>query len=243
LLRSRVSGSPRRHGKTSPASLVRKLQPDAPRSGHHGSLPSGATLSLPSGSAVPSRTAPNSFPWNLSVRSAASRVKPLAIFSAAFGGVFSRRNSRIFIRFARSRSLHFWQLYPRPSPARLFLCRCSGRSGRRVLGRLLNLLTVTRSDRLAVLELKASERIHLPPEAAGYWRRIRHHLERRDFARYRYFPGIELQAARPSSISLLRRFASIRPPTLFSVISRELESTRVGLAKSWRRGLRVVMRR
>ncbi len=65
---------------------------------------------------------------------------------------------------------------------------------------ILDLLTVTRSGRLAILELKASEHIHLPLQAAGYWLRIRHHLEQRDFVRYGYFPGSELQGLLPSFI-------------------------------------------
>src|SRR6266849_7802103 len=38
---------------------------------------------------------------------------------------------------------------------------------------ILDLLTVTRSGRLAIIELKASEHIHLPLQAADYWLRVR----------------------------------------------------------------------
>jgi hypothetical protein len=108
---------------------------------------------------------------------------------------------------------------------------------------ILDLLTVTRTGRLAILELKASEHIHLPLQAAGYWLRIRRHLEQRDFARYGYFPGIELQAA-PPLIYLVAPALRFHPSTdtLLRFLSPDLESMRVGLAESWRRGLRVVMR-
>ncbi|MGB7282020.1 MAG: hypothetical protein WBE13_07155 [Candidatus Acidiferrum sp.] len=108
---------------------------------------------------------------------------------------------------------------------------------------ILDLLTVTRSGRLAILELKATEHIHLPLQAAGYWLRIRRHLEQRDFARYGYFTGIELQAA-PPLVYLVAPALRLHPSTdtLLSFLSPELQSTRVGLAESWRRGLRVVMR-
>ena len=108
---------------------------------------------------------------------------------------------------------------------------------------ILDLLTVTRAGRLAILELKASEHIHLPLQAAGYWLRIRKHLEQRDFARYGYFPGIELQDA-PPLVYLVAPALRFHPSTdtLLQYISREMESTRVGLTESWRRGLRVVMR-
>ena len=108
---------------------------------------------------------------------------------------------------------------------------------------ILDVLTVTRTGRLAILELKASEHIHLPLQAAGYWLRIRHHLEQSDFARYGYFPGIELQDA-PPLVYLVAPALHFHPSTdaLLRYLSREMETTRVGLAESWRRGVRVVMR-
>jgi hypothetical protein len=108
---------------------------------------------------------------------------------------------------------------------------------------ILDLLTMTRAGRLAILELKASEHIHLPLQAAGYWLRIRRHLEQRDFARYGYFPGIELQTA-PPLVYLVAPALRFHPSTdtLLHYLSREMESTRVGLTETWRRGLRVVMR-
>lgn len=108
---------------------------------------------------------------------------------------------------------------------------------------ILDLLTVTRSGRLAILELKASEHIHLPLQAAGYWLRIRRHLEQRDFVRYGYSPGIELQAA-PPLVYLVAPALRFHPSTdtLLRFLSTELESTRGGLAESWPRGLRVVIR-
>jgi hypothetical protein len=108
---------------------------------------------------------------------------------------------------------------------------------------ILDLLTVTRSGRLAILELKASEHIHLPLQAAGYWLRIRRHLDQHDFARYGYFSGIELQAA-PPLVYLVAPALRFHPSTdtLLRFLPPDLEATRVGLTESWRRGLRVVMR-
>jgi hypothetical protein len=108
---------------------------------------------------------------------------------------------------------------------------------------ILDLLSVTRSGRLAILELKASEHIHLPLQAAGYWLHISRHLEQCNFARYGYFPGIELQAV-PPLVYLVAPALRFHPSTdtLLRYLSPEIESTRVGLTESWRRGLRVVMR-
>jgi hypothetical protein len=108
---------------------------------------------------------------------------------------------------------------------------------------ILDLLTITRAGRLAILELKASEYLHLPLQAADYWLRIRRHLEQGDFARYGYFPGVELQAA-PPLVYLVAPALRFHPATdtLLRYLSPELEIVRVGLAESWRHGIRVVMR-
>jgi hypothetical protein len=108
---------------------------------------------------------------------------------------------------------------------------------------ILDLLTVTRSGRLAVLELKASEHIHLPLQSADYWLRVRRHLERGDFSRYGYFAGTELQNVAPI-VYLVAPALRFHPATdvLLNYLSADLEVVRVGLAESWRRGLRVVMR-
>ncbi len=108
---------------------------------------------------------------------------------------------------------------------------------------ILDLLTVTRSGRLAVIELKASEHIHLPLQAADYWLRVRRQLHRGEIARYGYFPEVELQQSAPL-VYLVAPALRFHPTTdaLLNYLSPELEIVRVGLAESWRRGLRVVMR-
>jgi hypothetical protein len=108
---------------------------------------------------------------------------------------------------------------------------------------ILDLLTVTRSGRLAIIELKASEHIHLPLQAADYWLRVRRHLENGEITRYGYFPGLELQPA-PPLVYLVAPALRFHPSTddLLNCLSPELEIVRVGVAESWRSGLRVVMR-
>jgi hypothetical protein len=108
---------------------------------------------------------------------------------------------------------------------------------------ILDLLTITRSGRLAILELKASEYIHLPLQAAEYWLRIRRHLAQGDFSKYGFFPGVELQAAPPLVylVAPALRFHSTTD-TLLRFLTPELEFVRVGLAESWRHGLRIVLR-
>jgi hypothetical protein len=108
---------------------------------------------------------------------------------------------------------------------------------------ILDVLTVTRSGRLAILELKATEFLNLPLQAADYWLRIRRHLEQGDIQRYGYFPGIELQAA-PPLVYLVAPALRFHPATdrLLRMLTPQLEIIRVGLAENWRRGLSVVLR-
>lgn len=108
---------------------------------------------------------------------------------------------------------------------------------------ILDLLTMTRSGRLAIIELRASEHIHLPLQAADYWLRVRKHQESGDLARYGYFSGIDLQQLTPL-VYLVAPALRFHPSTdeLLKYLSPELEVIRVGLTENWRRGLRVVMR-
>jgi hypothetical protein len=108
---------------------------------------------------------------------------------------------------------------------------------------ILDLVGVTRSGRLAVIELKASEHIHLPLQAANYWLRIRRHLDQGDFQRYGYFPAMQLQAKAPL-VYLVAPALRFHPTTdvLLRYFTPDLEILRVGLAESWRRGVRVVLR-
>lgn len=108
---------------------------------------------------------------------------------------------------------------------------------------VLDLLCVTRARRLAILELKATENLDLPLQAADYWSRIHWHQQQGDFARYGYFPGPALQPA-PPLVYLVAPALRFHPTTdsLQRYLSPQMEIIRVGLAESWRRGLRVMFR-
>ncbi len=108
---------------------------------------------------------------------------------------------------------------------------------------ILDILTVTTSGRLAIIELKAAEHIHLPLQAADYWLRIGQHLERGDFSHAGYFPKLELQKTPPLVylVAPALRFHSTTGPLLRN-LSSSMEVMRVGIAESWRRGVRVMIR-
>ena len=57
---------------------------------------------------------------------------------------------------------------------------------------VIDLLAADRDGRLTVIEVKASQDIHLPLQALDYWMRVKWHLDRAEFSGRGYFPGIAL---------------------------------------------------
>jgi hypothetical protein len=54
---------------------------------------------------------------------------------------------------------------------------------------MIDILAETRERRLAVIELKADEDIHLPLQGVDYWSRVAWHQSRGEFTQFGYFPG------------------------------------------------------
>ena len=98
---------------------------------------------------------------------------------------------------------------------------------------ILDLLGVSRSGRLAILELKASENVDLPLQAADYWHRIRQHQTAGDLQRYGYFPERSLQEA-PPVVYLISPALRFHPATdaLLKYLSPDMEVIRIGLAET-----------
>jgi hypothetical protein len=108
---------------------------------------------------------------------------------------------------------------------------------------LLDLLSVTHDGRLVVIELKASEDIHLPLQAVDYWLRVRRHQREGDFPVYGYFPGVVLDE-RPPLLWLVSPGLRFHPTTdaILGQLAAEIPVTRMSLNEKWRRGIRVVHR-
>src|SRR5258708_4814607 len=62
---------------------------------------------------------------------------------------------------------------------------------------MIDVLTCTHDARLAVLELKADEDIHLPLQGLDYWARVQWHHQRVEFQQYGYFPGLIISPKLP----------------------------------------------
>jgi hypothetical protein len=108
---------------------------------------------------------------------------------------------------------------------------------------VLDLLGATREGRLVVIEIKASEDLHLPVQAADYWLRVRAHQQSGDFQRNGYFAGLEIQAA-PPLLYLVAPGFQFHPSidAVLRYLSPEIEVVRIGLNEAWRRGVQVIFR-
>lgn len=109
---------------------------------------------------------------------------------------------------------------------------------------MIDVLSCTRNGRLAVVELKADEDIHLPLQGLDYWARVRWHHARGEFQQFGYFPGLHL-ATQPPLLYLVAPSLRVHPAveTILRYFSPEIEWTLAGLDERWREGVRVVYRK
>jgi len=120
---------------------------------------------------------------------------------------------------------------------------------------LLDLLTLDRNSRLAVIELKADENLHLPLQALDYWIRVRALNEDRQpplgggrpvsaFERNGYFAGAEV-SPRPPRLLLAAPALRIHPANepVLRAFSPQIEWELIALTEHWRRELKVIFRK
>jgi len=109
---------------------------------------------------------------------------------------------------------------------------------------MIDVLTCTRAGRLAVLELKADEDIHLPLQGLDYWARVQWHHLRNEFTANGYFAGKDL-SPQPPLLLLIAPALRIHPATdaLLRYLSPEIEYALLGVDERWRDGLHVIFRK
>jgi hypothetical protein len=117
---------------------------------------------------------------------------------------------------------------------------------------MLDLLGVTDDGRLAVIELKADEDLHLALQGLDYWVRVRwHHLQNPDnvtglgeFQRHGYFGALRL-SAEPPRLYLVAPALRIHPATevILRYLSPRVEWTLVALDERWRAKVKAVWRK
>lgn len=109
---------------------------------------------------------------------------------------------------------------------------------------VVDILSVTRAGRLAVIELKLEEEINLPMQGLDYWLRVKWLAERGQFKGFGYFPGIELAPASPLLylVSPAFRFHSTTPRVV-RYLDPSIEVFQVGINDPWREKIQVLFRR
>ena len=109
---------------------------------------------------------------------------------------------------------------------------------------MIDVLTTTHKGRLAVVELKADEDIHLPLQGLDYWARVAWHQSRGEFQRFGYFEGRQLSDEKPL-LFLVAPALHVHPATdiLLRYISPEIDWEFVGIDERWREGAKVVFRK
>ena len=109
---------------------------------------------------------------------------------------------------------------------------------------LIDVLTCTREGRLAVLELKADEDIHLPLQGLDYWARVMWHQSRGEFQKYGYFCEVKLSSESPL-LYLIAPALRVHPAvdTVLRYFSPDIQWTLVAIDERWREGIRVVFRK
>jgi hypothetical protein len=109
---------------------------------------------------------------------------------------------------------------------------------------MIDVLTCTREGRLAVLELKADEDIHLPLQGLDYWSRVVWHHNRGEFQKHGYFTGAQL-SPRPPLLFLVAPSLRVHPAVdiVLRYFSPAIEWMLVGVDERWREGVRVIYRK
>jgi hypothetical protein len=108
----------------------------------------------------------------------------------------------------------------------------------------IDVLTTTHEGRLAVIELKADEDIHLPLQGLDYWNRVEWHHARGEFSRFGYFEERELSNEKPLLFLVAPAF-HVHPSTdtWLRYISPEMEWEFVGIGERWREEIKVMFRK
>ena len=110
--------------------------------------------------------------------------------------------------------------------------------------KIIDLLTVTDSGRLAVIEIKASPDPDLPFQAFDYWLAVERHRRAGDFKANGYFGGVEV-IDKPALLVMVAPLLSFHRSLerLTQFLPRELPMMQIGINQAWKREIKVLRRK
>jgi hypothetical protein len=110
--------------------------------------------------------------------------------------------------------------------------------------KIIDLLTVTDSGRLAVIEIKASPDPDLPFQAFDYWLAVERHRKAGDFAANGYFRGVEIRDETALLVMVAPLLSFHRTLDRFTAfLPRELPMLQIGINQSWKKEIKVLRRK
>jgi hypothetical protein len=108
---------------------------------------------------------------------------------------------------------------------------------------VIDLLTVNKKGRLAVIEIKAVEDPQLPLQGTDYWLRVEQGRLRNEFKKRGMFEGVTIVDQPPLLYLVAPRLRFHRTfDAVARCLSPQIEAYRIGLNTNWREGVKVHMR-
>lgn len=109
---------------------------------------------------------------------------------------------------------------------------------------MIDILAMTPESRLAIIELKADEDIHLPLQGVDYRSRVVWHQSRGEFAHFGYFAGQQISSQKPL-LMLVAPALHVHPTTdtILRYLSPEIDWEVLGIGERWREEIKVVFRK
>lgn len=105
---------------------------------------------------------------------------------------------------------------------------------------VIDLLTVNREGRLAVIEIKAAEDPQLPLQGTDYWLKVEQGRLRNEFKKRGMFEGVAIADGAPLLYLVAPRLRFHRTfATVARCISPRIEVYRIGVNTNWREGVKV----
>lgn len=110
--------------------------------------------------------------------------------------------------------------------------------------KIIDLLTITDSGRLVVIEIKAAADPDLPFQALDYWLAVERHRKAGDFKANGYFKGLEVRDE-PSLLVLVAPLLMFHRTLdrMTMVLPKTLPLLQIGINQSWKRTIKILRRK